>query len=228
MVQAFQFLPTVNVRKQIADLQALSKSIGEVNNKTLSLVGRDVYEAAKRGVGQSAPAKKGSGRPEYVEIAGGLYRDTSSDSGKPRPAGKPVKSWAPGRFIYRDIAYFLDARTGTVVVGPYKLPWLNQLHEFGGTVTQTAWLVGEKAARVGLKARSRGRRFVGKDGRPVSGTVAWRSVSGATSPGFEQSATTRTARYPARPFIQGAAGVQKALAKASLWFKDTYYPKPLR
>lgn len=224
-----EFNASFNVRKQIADLQRLSRSIGEVNLKTLSLVGRDVYEAAKRGVGQTPPSRRRSTSAKFVEIAGGLYRDVSSDSGTPRAEGKPVKSWAPGRFIYNDIAYFLDSSTGTVVVGPYKQPWLNQLHEFGGQVSQTAWLVGQKSARISLGVRRRtGKPWIGSDGKPVAGTVYWTSKRSGAPASADRSGLSRVARYPARPFIQGAAGVQKALSKASRWFKDTYYPKPLR
>lgn len=229
MAKPINFSPTVNVRRQIADLQRLSKSIGEVNQKTLSLVGRDVYEAAKRGVGQTAPKKRQPGSPRLVEIDGGLYRDMTADAGRPRAAGKPAKSWAPLRFLYNDIAYFLDSSTGTVVVGPYRQPWLNQLHEFGGNVTQVAWRVGRKTAEIAAKIRRRtGKVQTDQQGRQQVGALYWKQGVSDGSSGFEASTLTRTARYPARPFIQGAAGVQKAMAKASRWFKDTYYPKPLR
>ncbi len=224
-----RFEPSVKIRRQIADLQRLSKSIGDVNNKTLSLCGRDIQEAAKRGVGQAAPKRRAAGSPVVVEINGGLYVDATYESGAPRKAGRPVKSWAPNRFLYRDIVYFLDASTGTVVVGPYKAPWLNQLHEFGGKVVQVAFLAGKKAAERAYSIRRKtGRDWVGGDGRPVRGRVTWVRHGDSVPSGFAVSSTTRVASYPARPFIQGAAGVRKALAKASRWFKDTYYPKPLR
>ena len=229
MARPIRFAPAVKIQRQIADLQRLSKSIGDVNNKTLSLVGRDVYEAAKRGVGQTAPKKKRAGRPVYVEIDGGLYRDLSAESGRPRAAGKQPKSWAPLRFLYRDIAYFLDASAGTVVVGPYREPWLNQLHEFGGSVQQTAWLVGRKAAAIAMSVRRKtGKPWIGSSGKPVAGTVIWSPRPASTTAEFKRSSTSRTARYPSRPFIQGAASVQKALSRANRWFKDTYYPRPLR
>lgn len=50
----------------------------------------------------------------------------------PRP--DKVSSWAPLAFLRNDVQSDYDARTQSVVIGPSKFPWLNQLHEFGGQV----------------------------------------------------------------------------------------------
>lgn len=50
----------------------------------------------------------------------------------PRPDN--VSSWAPKAFLRNDVQSDYDARTESVVIGPSKFPWLNQLHEFGGPV----------------------------------------------------------------------------------------------
>jgi hypothetical protein len=49
----------------------------------------------------------------------------------PRP--DKVSSWAPKAFLRNDVQSDYDARRNSVVIGPSKFPWLNQLHEFGGT-----------------------------------------------------------------------------------------------
>lgn len=50
----------------------------------------------------------------------------------PRP--DKVSSWAPQAFLRNDIQSDYDPSTKSVVIGPSKVPWLNQLHEFGGSV----------------------------------------------------------------------------------------------
>lgn len=50
----------------------------------------------------------------------------------PRP--DKVSSWAPKAFLRNDVQSDWDPRTRSVVIGPSKFPWLNKLHEFGGSV----------------------------------------------------------------------------------------------
>lgn len=50
----------------------------------------------------------------------------------PRP--DKVSSWAPQAFLRNDIVSDYDRKTESVVIGPSKVPWLNQLHEIGGQV----------------------------------------------------------------------------------------------
>lgn len=50
------------------------------------------------------------------------------------PREDKVSSWAPQAFLRNDVQSDYDARTESVVIGPSKFPWLNQLHEFGGQV----------------------------------------------------------------------------------------------
>lgn len=51
------------------------------------------------------------------------------------PRDDKVSSWSPQAFLRNDVQSDYDARTESVVIGPSKFPWLNQLHEFGGTAT---------------------------------------------------------------------------------------------
>jgi len=50
------------------------------------------------------------------------------------PREDKVSSWSPKAFLRNDVQADFDASRGTVVIGPSKAPWLNQLHEFGGEV----------------------------------------------------------------------------------------------
>jgi len=225
-------LGVIRVKTALFDMRALSRSIGRVNGKTLTIVGRDVQEAAKRGIGQVAPSRTGGKRrgfreDDVQEITGGLYVDaTQYGKGKPRQPGKPVKSWGPKRWMYRDIVAYMDSPRGTVVIGPYKAPWLNQLHEFGGSLMQTLYRQGVGTAYRALQQKRRtGKQPLDSNGRPESGSIIW-SHRGVRSPRhWEKTTITRSINVPARPFMQGAAGVQRAMAKANRWFRDTFYPR---
>lgn len=62
------------------------------------------------------------------------------------PKPDKVTSWKTARFpkgfLRQDIQTDWDATTKSVVIGPSKAPWLNQLHEFGGGVG--LWFIGTK------------------------------------------------------------------------------------
>lgn len=51
------------------------------------------------------------------------------------PKPEKVSSWAPKAFLRNDVQSDYDPGTKSVVIGPSKFPWLNRLHEFGGTVS---------------------------------------------------------------------------------------------
>lgn len=226
-----------DVLTQLFDTIELSKELGRVNGKTLTQVGLDVRDAAKRGIGQTPPARtkagaRAIGADRLVELHGGVYRDLNvTFGGRPRPAGKPVKSWAPNRFLYRDILSVLDSSRGTVVIGPYRAPWLNQLHQFGGTVTQVAYGAGAGVARYAAMYRRRtGKLPTDRQGRQLAGAILWTHRRGDRSPmpsvtGWQATNMTRQATYPARPFMAGSAQVDKAVAKAAEWFRETFNPR---
>jgi len=233
----------VQVRGNFFDTAKIRRSIDDMTRRSLSLAGRDVQQAAKKGIGNGPPKVTKAGRRavkagEVIEFHGGLYRDlTMLSSGKPRPPGKPVKSWAPKRFLYNDIRYYASRGTfgPTAVIGPEKAQWLNQLHEFGGTQTLTAWRIGVGAARNAYLRRSAGRSGAGRDAKGrftkgVSlgpqrnqfdyGSILWANKRPRFSRNWDRTTITKVARYPARPFMQGAAGVQKAAAKANEKFRN--------
>lgn len=51
------------------------------------------------------------------------------------PHDSKVSSWSPLAFLRNDVQSDYDRRSESVVIGPSKFPWLNQLHEFGGNAS---------------------------------------------------------------------------------------------
>lgn len=226
------------VKSAFFDRASVRRSMDQMMYDCLYKAGLDVKQAAKKGIGNAAPKQTKAGQRavragEVVEFAGGLYRDlTMVASGKPRPPGKPAKSWAPKRWLYNSVIDRMERGVfgPTAVVGTYRTPWLAQLHEFGGTMQLTAWRMGVGAARNAyLRKRGNGRQGRDERGRWTSalpqknqyeyGALIW-SHKKPRFGRWDQTTIKKTARYPARPFMQGAAGVQKALAKANLKFRN--------
>jgi len=229
----------IKVKGQFFSNPKIKKMMDDMTRRSLSLAGRDVQQAAKKGIGNGPPkitkvSRKATKAGAVVEFAGGLYEDiTTIGSGKPRAPGKPAKSWAPKRFLYNDIFWYMSRGTfgPTAVIGPAKAPWLNRLHEFGGTVTLTAYRIGIGAAHnAWLRKRGNGRQGRDRKGRYTTalpqanqfeyGALYWADRRRRFTRQWERTTMTRQARYPARPFMQGAAGVQKAAAKANEKFRN--------
>jgi len=224
------------------DSKKVRRTINEANAIALSKAGLNVKEAAKRAIGQRAPVQTNKwrrqnriGKPQ--EIMGGLYRDiTPIQSGKTRPPGQPAKSWLPKRFLYRDIYDYWDASTRSVVIGPWKAPWLNQLHEFGGNLQLTAWRIGVRAAHIALKRQSQGRsikrgnrdargRFAANTGGSGTqtfngGLILWTHKGFRNSKNWERTSISKNARYPARPYM-GSKNVAAALQRVPKCFENT-------
>lgn len=226
------------IKGQFFDRAKVRKALEKANYEALRKVGRDTQEASKRGIGQAAPkatkaGRKAVGANAIVEFHGGLYRDlTMAGRGKPRAAGKPIKSWAPKRFAYRDVMFYWDGSRRSVVIGALKADWLGRLHEFGGSLTLTAYRIGVGAARNAF-LRRKGYRNQGRDakGRFTNnlpnrnqyeyGAILWTNKGFRGSRNWDRTTITKSARYPARPYMQGAAGVQKVVARARERFRDT-------
>jgi hypothetical protein len=230
-----------SIRGNFFDKPKVARLIGKMNAKVLSMLGKDIKQEAKAGIGRAAPktsaaARKRLGRGKPVEFVGGLYLDiTSYGSGEPRVSGQPIKSWAPRRWFYYDIMDFYDPARVTAVIGTYKTkPWMAQLHQFGGTVRQTAWRIGVGAARNAyLRKRGNGRQGRDERGRFTSalpqqnqyeyGALIWQIDKAGrfkNSRNWERTTITRMARYPARPYMAGSRRVDVAIQKANKKWKD--------
>ena len=112
----------------------LKKLIGEAAAQALQKAGLEVRRITQRGMvgGSTTSGRTGRKNPVfriYGEKDG--YPVVGAITKVPRE-GK-VSSWAPKAFLRNDIQSDWDAGTKSVVVGPSKAPWLNQLHEFGGS-----------------------------------------------------------------------------------------------
>ena len=224
-----------SIKGNFFDSQKVSRMIGKMNAKTLGLLGRDIRQAAQQGIGRGSgkvtqAARKRLGRGQPVEFVHGLYLDiTAYGSGEARSAGQPIKSWAPKRWFYKDIMYFYDPGRGSVVIGTLKTaPWMAQLHQFGGTVKETAWRIGVGTARAAyLRSRGNGRQGRDEKGRFTSalpqanqyqyGALRWQVDKGGFrhSRNWEKTSMTRMARYPARPYMAGSKRVDEAVRKAN-------------
>lgn len=230
-----------SIRGNFFDKPKVARLIGAMNARVLSMLGKDIKQEAKAGIGRgggkvSAASRKRLGRGKPIEFVGGLYLDiTGYSAGEPRPAGQPMKSWAPKKFMYNDIVNFYDPARVAAVIGTYKTkPWLAQLHQFGGTVKQTAWRIGVGAARNAyLRKRGNGRQGRDEKGRYTSalpqknqyeyGALIWQIDKAGrfkNSRNWERTTITRMARYPARPYMAGSRRVEIAIQKANKKWKD--------
>ena len=209
------------------------------NYKALRMIGKSVYDAARRGIGRQGPkitktATKAVKPGEIIEFVGGLYRDlTMVGKGKARPAGKPIKSWGPQRFYYNSIWTSWDNSSKSVVIGPWKGAKLAQLHQYGGNLVLRAWRIGVGAARAAfLERQARGQnggrdsqgRFLARERlnrKYEYGAIQWHHGRPRHSRNWEPTTITKAARYPARPFMRGSAGVERVIARARERFRDT-------
>jgi len=117
------------------DKPGLKKLVGEAAAKALQNAGMDCRRSVQRMmVGGSTPAgRTGRKNPVFWKVGEKdgfnmvaiVYR-------VPRP--DRVSSWAPMAFLRNDIQTDWDNATKSVVIGPSSKPWLNQLHELGGSV----------------------------------------------------------------------------------------------
>lgn len=227
------------VKGNFFDRPKVRRMMDDMMHRCLSLSGRDVRQAAQKGIGNVAPKQTKSGMRAVkagaiIEFRQGLYKDlTMLSSGKPRPPGKPAKSWAPRRWLYNSVIYQMERGPfgPTAVIGTYRTPWLAQLHEFGGTLSLTAWRIGVGAAHnAWLRKRGNGRQGRNARGQYTTalpqrnqfetGAIIWANKPLRYRRNWERTTITKQARYPARPFMQGAAGVQRAVAKANLKFRN--------
>lgn len=231
-----------SLRGNFFDKPKVSRMIGKMNARVLSMLGKDIKQEAKAGIGRgkskvSKASRKRLGRGKPTEFDGGLYLDiTGYSAGEPRPAGQPIKSWAPRKWFYYDIINVFDPARMTAVIGTYKTrPWLAQLHQFGGTVRQTAWRLGVGAARNAYLRKqaggggrdSRGRYTKGSGGPQKNqyqyGALIWQIDKAGrfkNSRNWERTTISRMARYPARPYMAGSRRVDLAIQTANKKWKD--------
>jgi phage gpG-like protein len=218
----------VKSRARIISPADMRKRIEKGNYKAIHHAGANVWQAAKRGIGQASPKKTKAGQQAVkagaiVELVGGLYRDlTMLGSGKPRPAGKPIKSWGPRRFFYNNVRTYWDNSKKSIVIGPAWAQEMARLHQFGGTVTLTAWRIGVGAARQAyLDRQAAGSRRRDTERKYEYGAIIWSQKGFKGSRNGEKTTLTKSARYPSRPYMRGSASVEKAIERIRQAFRNT-------
>jgi len=88
-----------SIRGNFFDKPKVARLIGKMNAKVLSMLGKDIKQAAQAGIGRSPPkvtksarARLGRGKP--IEFVGGLYLDiTGYSGGEPRSAASVAVAW---------------------------------------------------------------------------------------------------------------------------------------
>lgn len=111
----------------------LKRLVGEAAAKALQNAGMDVRKATQRMMSNRKPLSV----PRFWKVG---ERDGVPMVAAVRQIPKPdkVTSWKtpswPKGFLRQDIQSDFDNGTQSVVIGPAKAPWINQLHEFGGQV----------------------------------------------------------------------------------------------
>lgn len=140
------------------------------------------------------------------------------------PKPDKVSSWAPRAFLRNDVQSDYDSRSESVVVGPSKFPWLNQLHESGGQVNvwvqHTRYPVKEYAGREVPRKFQRQSKYKVKGNGGRKKTVT--SYRGAYVGIFDNShgdfrVGTRTVR--GRHYMEN--GLQASLHKIPSQFRNT-------
>jgi hypothetical protein len=112
---------------------ALKQLIGEAAAQALQKAGLEVRRKTQRGMvgGSTTTGRSLRKTPVFREYG---VKDGLKVIGAIRQVARPdkVSTWSPRAWLRNDIQSDWDSSTQSVVIGPSKSPWLNQLHEFGG------------------------------------------------------------------------------------------------
>ena len=114
----------------------LQRLVGPAAAVALQKAGLEVRKATQRSIvgGATSSGRQLRAKPVWWQVGEkDGYPVVAYVKKVPRP--DKVSSWAPKAFLRNDIQSDWDPRTRSVVIGPSKFPWLNQLHEFGGSVS---------------------------------------------------------------------------------------------
>lgn len=113
----------------------LTRLIGKASAVALQKAGLEVRKSTQRGIvgGSTRTGRKPLAKPRWWKVGQkGNYPVVAFVRKVPRD--DKVSSWSPQAFLRNDIEADFDPRSRSIVIGPSKVPWLNQLHEFGGSV----------------------------------------------------------------------------------------------
>jgi len=111
----------------------LKQLIGEAAAQALQKAGLQVRRSTQRGmVGGSTRTGRTPRKTPVFRMYG--IKDGLPVVGAIMEVARPdkVSTWSPRAWLRNDIESDWDHGSRSVVIGPSKTPWLNQLHEFGG------------------------------------------------------------------------------------------------
>lgn len=188
--------------------ETLKRLVGEAAAKALQNAGMDVRKATQRMMSSRKPLSQ----PRFWRVG--------ERNGIPMvavvrqiPKSEKVTSWKtsnwPKGFLRQDIQSDFDNRTQSVVIGPSKAPWLNQLHEFGGEVP--LFYLPSNRPRRDYRGRRIPMSVAGRDGAYVGTLTNTPGIPGAISLG------TRTVR--GRGYME--IGLQASIHRIPPQFQDT-------
>jgi hypothetical protein len=203
----------------------LTRLIGRASAAALQKAGLEVRKASQRQMvgGSTRSGRKPLAKPRWWKVGEkDGYPVVAFVKKVPRP--DKVSSWAPQAFLRNDVQADFDPRSRSIVIGPSKVPWLNQLHEFGGQVnvyvrhtrTPVMTFAGQKVPQNMMQMNRGGER------RDASGRFRKRIVSrGAYVGVFDNSrgdffVGTRSVR--ARRFME--VGLLAAMPKIPEQFRN--------
>jgi len=135
--------------------------LGRAEKRYLGKAGGTVRKIARNSIKKKGKARAAPGRARARERWLHEIQDQPAS-----PPGQPPYTHAG--FLRDDILYALDPTDKSVVIGPSKSPWLNELHEFGGRVQMGVWRRKTTGTKVLLKRGPRNRRAYTMAGRTVA------------------------------------------------------------
>ena len=143
------------------DRPHVASVLGKAEKKFLSKAGGQVRLTARRSIRKKGKARSAPGQGRAREQW--LHEIQEQPAS---PAGHPP--YTHTGFLRESILYALDPTDKSVVIGPSKSPWLNQLHEFGGRVTMGVWRRKTTGTRVLLKRGPKNKRAYAREGSTVA------------------------------------------------------------
>jgi len=154
----------------------LTRLIGRASAAALQKAGLEVRKQSQRQMvgGSTRSGRKPLAKPRWWKVGEkDGYPVVAFVKKVPRP--DKVSSWAPQAFLRNDVQADFDPRSRSIVIGPSKVPWLNQLHEFGGQVnvyvrhtrTPVTTFAGQKIPQKFQKSAATGKRRTGGRGAYV-------------------------------------------------------------
>lgn len=138
-----------------------------------------------RKIAQQSIKRKGTARKEPKTTKAKERRLQEARRTPASPPGTPP--FTHTGFLRNDIQYAFDQASRFVAVGPYRSPWMNELHEFGGGLPMTQYRRGPNM-------------------RPF-----WYRTAGRARRQWQETGNRKTFRYPARPFM--APALRKAVER---------------